>query len=88
MSAWGCGERPTIWNVTPNKGMLTQAKQRRFCFWRLSLGSDSRASAWDCSTLANLKPRRYFVTSDVGEGRIQWYAFLALPPGTRKAGNQ
>lgn len=32
-------------------------------------------------------PKRYFVTSDVGNGRIQWYAFLALPPGTRKAGD-
>jgi len=30
-------------------------------------------------------PKRYFVTSDVGEGRIQWYAFFALPPGTKKA---
>jgi zeaxanthin epoxidase len=28
-------------------------------------------------------PGKYFVTSDVGSGRIQWYAFLALPPGTR-----
>uniref|UniRef100_A0A0G4H6P7 FAD-binding domain-containing protein n=1 Tax=Chromera velia CCMP2878 TaxID=1169474 RepID=A0A0G4H6P7_9ALVE len=32
-------------------------------------------------------PGRYFVTSDVGDGRIQWYAFLALPPGTKKTGN-
>lgn len=30
-------------------------------------------------------PQRYFVTSDVGDGRIQWYAFFALPPGTKKA---
>lgn len=30
-------------------------------------------------------PQRYFVTSDVGEGRIQWYAFFALPPGSKKA---
>lgn len=28
-------------------------------------------------------PGKYFVTSDVGSGRIQWYAFLALPPGTK-----
>eukprot|EP00607_Mallomonas_marina_P010652 CAMPEP_0182422556 /NCGR_PEP_ID=MMETSP1167-20130531/8287_1 /TAXON_ID=2988 /ORGANISM="Mallomonas Sp, Strain CCMP3275" /LENGTH=463 /DNA_ID=CAMNT_0024600721 /DNA_START=45 /DNA_END=1433 /DNA_ORIENTATION=+ len=28
-------------------------------------------------------PGKYFVTSDVGAGRIQWYAFLALPPGTK-----
>lgn len=30
-------------------------------------------------------PQRYFVTSDVGGGRIQWYAFFAFPPGTKKA---
>ena len=30
-------------------------------------------------------PKRYFVTSDVGGGRVQWYAFFALPPGTKKA---
>jgi zeaxanthin epoxidase len=28
-------------------------------------------------------PGKYFVTSDVGSGRIQWYAFLGLPPGTK-----
>jgi zeaxanthin epoxidase len=30
-------------------------------------------------------PQRYFVTSDVGGGRIQWYAFFALPPGSKRA---
>jgi zeaxanthin epoxidase len=30
-------------------------------------------------------PQRYFVTSDVGDGRIQWYAFFGLPPGTKRA---
>ncbi len=25
------------------------------------------------------------MTSDVGDGRIQWYAFFALPPGTKRA---
>lgn len=30
-------------------------------------------------------PKRYFVTSDVGDGRIQWYAFFSLPPGTKRA---
>ena len=30
-------------------------------------------------------PKRYFVTSDVGDGRTQWYAFFALPPGTKRA---
>jgi zeaxanthin epoxidase len=30
-------------------------------------------------------PQRYFVTSDVGDGRIQWYAFFALEPGSKRA---
>lgn len=30
-------------------------------------------------------PKRYFVTSDVGNGRVQWYAFFALPPGSKRA---
>ena len=38
-----------------------------------------------CADIKSLSAGRYFVTSDVGEGRIQWYAFLALPAGTRKA---
>ena len=28
-----------------------------------------------------LGPRKYFVSVDVGEGRIQWYAFLNIPAG-------
>ncbi len=28
-------------------------------------------------------PGKYFVSSDVGSGRIQWYAFLGLPAGTK-----
>ena len=28
-------------------------------------------------------PGKYFVTSDVGRGRTQWYAFLALPAGSK-----
>mmetsp|Transcript_26875 Transcript_26875/g.67821 ORF Transcript_26875/g.67821 Transcript_26875/m.67821 type:complete len:559 (+) Transcript_26875:33-1709(+) len=28
-------------------------------------------------------PGKYFVTSDVGKGRTQWYAFLALPEGSK-----
>jgi len=28
-------------------------------------------------------PGKYFVTSDVGRGRTQWYAFLALPEGSK-----
>lgn len=29
-------------------------------------------------------PGQYFVTSDIGRGRMQWYSFLALPPGSKK----
>ena len=32
-------------------------------------------------------PRKYFVTSDVGNGRVQWYSFLCKPPGTKRAGD-
>ena len=32
-------------------------------------------------------PQRYFVKSDVGDGRVQWYAFCALPAGSAKAGD-
>lgn len=28
-------------------------------------------------------PKRYFVTSDVGRGRIQWYAFISVPEGAQ-----
>ncbi|CAJ1425335.1 unnamed protein product [Effrenium voratum] len=42
---------------------------------------------YECGYKVYIGPQRYFVTSDVGDGRIQWYAFLALPPGTRKAGD-
>eukprot|EP00933_Yihiella_yeosuensis_P052059 TRINITY_DN50044_c0_g1_i1.p1 TRINITY_DN50044_c0_g1~~TRINITY_DN50044_c0_g1_i1.p1 ORF type:complete len:647 (+),score=129.60 TRINITY_DN50044_c0_g1_i1:77-1942(+) len=42
---------------------------------------------YDCGYKVYIGPKRYFVTSDVGDGRIQWYAFCALPPGTRKAGD-
>jgi len=42
---------------------------------------------YDCGYKVYIGPKRYFVTSDVGEGRIQWYAFLAQPPGTKRAGD-
>lgn len=41
---------------------------------------------FDAGYKVYIGPGKYFVTSDVGSGRIQWYAFLALPPrhqGTR-----
>jgi len=42
---------------------------------------------YDCGYKVYVGPKRYFVTSDVGDGRTQWYAFCALPPGTNKAGD-
>lgn len=40
---------------------------------------------YDTGYKVYIGPKRYFVTSDVGDGRIQWYAFFALPPGTKRA---
>jgi len=38
---------------------------------------------FDAGYKVYIGPSKYFVTSDVGSGRIQWYAFLALPAGTK-----
>ena len=38
---------------------------------------------FDAGYKVYIGPGKYFVTSDVGCGRIQWYAFLALPPDTK-----
>ena len=38
---------------------------------------------FDAGYKVYIGPGKYFVTSDVGSGRIQWYAFLALPAGTK-----
>jgi zeaxanthin epoxidase len=40
---------------------------------------------YDTGYKVYIGPKRYFVTSDVGDGRIQWYAFFALPPGSKRA---
>lgn len=38
---------------------------------------------FDAGYKVYIGPGKYFVTSDVGSGRIQWYAFLALPEDTK-----
>jgi zeaxanthin epoxidase len=38
---------------------------------------------YDAGYKVYIGPGKYFVTSDVGMGRIQWYAFIALPPGSK-----
>jgi zeaxanthin epoxidase len=38
---------------------------------------------FDAGYKVYIGPGKYFVTSDVGCGRIQWYAFLGLPPGSK-----
>jgi len=40
---------------------------------------------YDTGYKVYIGPQRYFVTSDVGDGRVQWYAFFSLPPGSKKA---
>lgn len=42
---------------------------------------------YDCGYKVYIGPRKYFVTSDVGDGRVQWYSFLCKPPGTKRAGD-
>ena len=39
---------------------------------------------YECGYKVYIGPKKYFVTSDVGDGRVQWYSFLALPPGSKK----
>jgi len=43
------------------------------------------ADYFECGYKVYIGPRQYFVTSDVGDGRVQWYSFLAQPPGTKRA---
>eukprot|EP00904_Undaria_pinnatifida_P002278 jgi/Undpi1/12050/HiC_scaffold_4.g01749.m1 len=38
---------------------------------------------WDVGYKVYIGPGQYFVTSDIGRGRMQWYSFLALPPGSK-----
>ena len=45
------------------------------------------ADYYDVGYNVYIGPQRYFVKSDVGDGRVQWYAFCALPPGSAKAGD-
>ena len=42
---------------------------------------------FECGYKVYIGPKKYFVTSDVGDGRVQWYSFLAQPPGTNRAGD-
>ncbi len=37
---------------------------------------------WEVGYKVYVGPGQYFVTSDVGQGIVQWYAFIALPEGT------
>lgn len=48
-------------------------------------GSADFGDYYDVGYKVYIGPRQYFVTSDVGRGRVQWYAFLAQPPGTARA---
>jgi zeaxanthin epoxidase len=45
------------------------------------------ADYFDCGYKVYIGPKQYFVTSDVGDGRVQWYSFLAQPPGANRAGD-
>jgi zeaxanthin epoxidase len=43
------------------------------------------ADYFECGYKVYIGPGKYFVTSDVGNGRVQWYSFIAQPPGTKRA---
>jgi len=43
----------------------------------------STALFWSWSAFVSVAA--VFFGSDVGDGRVQWYAFFALPPGSKKA---
>ena len=45
------------------------------------------ADYFECGYKVYIGPGQYFVTSDVGGGRVQWYSFLACAPGTKRAGD-
>ena len=48
---------------------------------------DGLAADPACGYKVYIGTKKYFVTSDVGDGRVQWYSFLAQPPGTKRAGD-
>jgi len=50
-------------------------------------GTADFADYFECGYKVYIGPRKYFVTSDVGDGRVQWYSFLCKPPGTKRAGD-
>lgn len=50
-------------------------------------GADAFRDYYECGYKVYIGPRKYFVTSDVGDGRVQWYSFLCKPPGTKRAGD-
>ena len=49
--------------------------------------SEDFSDYYECGYKVYIGPKKYFVTSDVGNGRVQWYSFLAQPPGTDRAGD-
>lgn len=50
-------------------------------------GASAFRDYFECGYKVYIGPRKYFVTSDVGDGRVQWYSFLCKPPGTKRAGD-
>jgi len=50
-------------------------------------GAEDFGDYFDCGYKVYIGPGKYFVTSDVGNGRVQWYSFLSKPPGTKRAGD-
>ena len=78
--------RAQMWGEGPKPGTCTYSGYTLFAAETV-MPPDSvffqSESYYDVGYKVYIGPGKYFVTSDVGSGRIQWYAFLALPAGSK-----
>lgn len=78
--------RAQMWNEGPKPGTCMYSGYTLFAAETVMPPNSSFYASegyYDVGYKVYIGPGKYFVTSDVGSGRIQWYAFLALPAGTK-----
>ena len=66
---------------TPAKGEESGASYSGYTVFAGELNYDS-PDAGDVGYKVYIGPQQYFVITDIGNGRYQWYAFLARAPGS------
>jgi len=85
-----------MYDEGPVKGMSADGKTQQGCPYSgytvyagefVPEKASDFADYFECGYKVYIGPKKYFVTSDVGDGRVQWYSFLAQEPGVRKAGD-